>query len=215
MKAPLPKALIEAAVHVAIRKAVNTFAHEEGEALLRRVIRKALSAESGNARHRRDLNRRLTEVECRIGELIDSLTPLNKEFVDRKLMALKTEGEQIRDRLAELDVYRKRLDQVDGLVAQVLAMVREFDAVFAEGSLEEQKELVSLMVEKVDVDPVGLTARAYIRRFPAPSGLDAGKLSFKLVAGVRDEQQKIVFPPVDIVEIPLVLHGRVLVPAAA
>jgi len=36
-----------------------------------------------------------------------------------------------------------------------------------------------------------------------------------MVAGVRDEQQKVVFPPVDIVEIPLVARGRVLVPAAA
>jgi hypothetical protein len=36
-----------------------------------------------------------------------------------------------------------------------------------------------------------------------------------LCAGVRDKQRKIDFPPVDIVEIPLVLHGWVRVPAAA
>jgi hypothetical protein len=52
-----------------------------------------------------------------------------------------------------------------------------------------------------------------IKKFPAPSCLDTGNLV--LVAGVRDEQQKIVFPPVDIVEIPLVAHGRVLIPATA
>jgi len=57
------------------------------------------------------------------------------------------------------------------------------------------------------------TTRAHLRKFPAPSLLDAGNLV--LVAGVGDEQQKIVCPPVDIVEIPLVIHGRVLVPAAA
>lgn len=38
---------------------------------------------------------------------------------------------------------------------------------------------------------------------------------FVLVAGVRDEQQKVVFPPVDVIEIPLVARGRVLVPASA
>jgi len=35
---------------------------------------------------------------------------------------------------------------------------------------------VSLMVERVDVDPVGKTARCYIREFPAPSLLDTGNL---------------------------------------
>jgi hypothetical protein len=49
-------------------------------------------------------------------------------------------------------------------------------------------------------------------KFPVPK-TTPGILD--LVAGVRDEQQKIVFPPVDIVEIPLVARGRVLVPATA
>jgi len=71
------------------------------------------------------------------------------------------------------------------------------------------------MVERIDVDPVGRIARAYIRKFPAPSGLNAGKLSIGFIAGVGDAELQIVFPPVDIVEIPLVIHGRVLVPAAA
>ena len=53
-----------------------------------------------------------------------------------------------------------------------------------------------------------------IRKFPAPSCLDTGNL-LRMVAGVRDEQQKIVFPPVDIIEIPLVARGTVLVPVAA
>jgi hypothetical protein len=37
----------------------------------------------------------------------------------------------------------------------------------------------------------------------------------ELVAGAGAEQQKVVFPPVDIVEIPLVARGTVLVPLAA
>jgi hypothetical protein len=99
-------------------------------------------------------------------------------------------------------------------VGEALEIMRGFKEAFAEGTLEEQKELVSLMVERIDVDPVGRTAHCHIRKFPAPSCLGTGNL-LQVVAGVRDEQQKIVFPPVDIVEIPLVLHGRVLVPAAA
>jgi hypothetical protein len=58
-------------------------------------------------------------------------------------------------------------------------------------------------------------ARCRIKKFPAPSDLDAGKLSFKLVAGARDAKLQIVFPPVEVVEIPLVTRGTVLVPVAA
>jgi len=45
----------------------------------------------------------------------------------------------------------------------------------------------SLMVEKVDVDLVGRIVRCYIRKFPAPSDLDAGKLSFGFLAGAGFE----------------------------
>jgi len=44
----------------------------------------------------------------------------------------------------------------------------------------------SLMVEKVDVDPVGRVARCYIRKFPAPSCLDTGNL-LRMVAGAGFE----------------------------
>jgi len=50
------------------------------------------------------------------------------------------------------------------------------------------------------------------RKSPAPRG--TGDSVF-LVAGVRDKQRKIDFPPVDIIEIPLVARGTVLVPLAA
>jgi hypothetical protein len=66
----------------------------------------------------------------------------------------------------------------------------------------------------VDVDPVRQATCRYIRRFPEPSSLGTGN-PLRLVAGVRDKQQQIVFPPIDIVEIPLVARGKVLVPLAA
>ena len=74
----------------------------------------------------------------------------------------------------------------DAVVEEALKSIREFEEVFEEGTLEENKELVSLMVERVDVDPVGNTARCYIRKFPAPSLLDTGNL-LQVVAGAGFE----------------------------
>jgi hypothetical protein len=105
-----------------------------------------------------------------------SLSPTNREFVDRKLAALKVELDQVKDQLGEVDARAGRKMSPDAVVAEALKSIREFEGVFEEGTLAEKKELVSLMVERVDVDPVGKTARCYIREFPAPSLLDTGNL---------------------------------------
>jgi site-specific DNA recombinase len=176
VKAPLHKETIEAAVQEAIGANVRAFAEEGGSDLLRSVIQKALGPDPAADETRKGLERRAEDIKRRIDELIDSLTPANKEFVDVKLEALKAERDQLRDRLAELDAHRRRVGDLDAMVEDALKSVRQFEEIFAEGTLEEQKELFALMAEKVDVDPVGRIARCYIRKFPAPSCLGTGNL---------------------------------------
>ena len=79
-----------------------------------------------------------------------------------------------------------------------LLALQDSQAVFNEGTPEEKEEFIRLFVE---LDAEKRVAVCRIKKFPAPSCLDAGKLSLKLVAGMRDEQQQIVFPPVDAIEI--------------
>ncbi len=43
------------------------------------------------------------EIDRRIDELVESLTPTNKVFVDPKLAALRMECEDLHDRLGQLD----------------------------------------------------------------------------------------------------------------
>jgi len=186
VKAPLAKDAIEIAVREGIRESVKAFLEEGGDRLLRRMIKKALSLDPSAERHRKEWEQRLAESDRRIDELMNSLTPVNKEFVDRKLKGIAMERGQLRDRLADLDAHRSRAGDLDALVEEALRSIREFDEVFAEGTLEEQKELLALMVERVDVDPVGRTARAYIRKIPAPSLLGAGNL-LQVVAGAGFE----------------------------
>ena len=186
VKAPLPKETIEAAVLEAIGNQVRAFDDDGGNALLRGMIKKALAPDPETEGRRKRSERNMDEIDRRIDELIESLTPTNKEFVDRKLEKLKIERDQLNDQLAEAAVQHSRLSGIDALVDEALEIVRGFKEAFAEGTLEEQKELVSLMVEKVDVDPVGRTARVYMRKFPAPSFLGTGNL-LQVVAGAGFE----------------------------
>ncbi len=159
---------------------------EGGDAILRQVVGKALSLGDGaNDRHL-ELEKRRDEIDRRIDELIENLTATNREFVDRKLAALKDERAKIADVLVNLETRRNRRCNLGHVVEEALQSIREFEEVFDEGTLEEQKELVALMVERVDVDPVGKIARCRIRKFPAPTCVDTGNL-LRVVAGAGFE----------------------------
>ena len=215
-KVPLPKEPIETEVRGLIRERVKTFLTQGGDDVLREALIKGMERKKGDSTEKaRDIKRRLEESENDIDRLLDSLTPTNKEFIDKKLLKLKQERQALEARLGELASRPKSDVTVDSLAEEVIECIQQFDEVFEEGTIQEQKEFVSLFVEKIEVDPKKRRARVHIRQFPAPSSLDTGKLSIDVVAGARDEHQKIAFPPVDVVEIPLIRRGNVLVPVAA
>jgi DNA invertase Pin-like site-specific DNA recombinase len=186
VKAPLAKDLIDNAMLEAIRGRLAAFMDEGGAYVLREVVAMALSAGDGREDKRYELENRRDQIERRFDELVDNLTSTNREFVDRKLAALKVERDQVVDLLANQDARANQRPSLEALVDDALQIIRGLDEAIAEGTLEEKKELVALMVEKVDVDPVGRTARCYIRKFPAPSSLDTGNL-LKMVAGAGFE----------------------------
>jgi hypothetical protein len=76
---------------------------------------------------------------------------------------------------------------IDANVDQIVGCLGDFEAVFSEGTPEEQKEFIRLFVEGIELDVERKKAVCRIKKFPAPSGLDAGKLSFGLVAGAGFE----------------------------
>jgi hypothetical protein len=117
---------------------------------------------------------------------VDSLTPTNKEFVDRKLETLKAERD---DLVAHKEASRKRTAtkvETDTIIHDAIESIRRFDEVFAEGTRQEQKEFINLFVEGIEVDLRERRARLRIKKFPAPNSIDTGNL-LVLVAGAGFE----------------------------
>ncbi|MEE9271213.1 MAG: recombinase family protein [Candidatus Krumholzibacteria bacterium] len=215
-KVPLPKEPIETEVRRLIRERVKTFLTQGGREALLEALIKGMERKTGDsAEQARGIKRRLEESENDIDRLLDSLTPTNKEFVDKKLLRIKQERQALEAQLEQLASRPKSDVTVDSLAEEVIECIQQFDEVFEEGTIQEQKEFVSLFVEKVEVDPKERRARVHIRQFPAPSSLDTGKVSIDVVAGARCEHQKTPFPPVDVVEVAFVRKGSTLVPVAA
>jgi hypothetical protein len=185
-KATIPRELIEDAVLAVIRSTVAGFVDEGGEELLRTVIEKCLESNEDSTAELRRYEKRIGKIDARIGELVESLTPTNKEFVDRKLLALKEERD---DLAAGREAFQKRAAtkvETDLVIQNAIESIRRFDEVFEEGTREEQKEFVSHFVERIEVDSKEGRAKVRIRRFPASSSLDTGNL-LVLVAGAGFE----------------------------
>ncbi len=214
-KAPIPKEAIEEAVVARIRSEVQQFFGAGGHKLLRKVLRQALKLPKTHDQENRNCEREIAKIEADIDRLLDNLSATTKEFIERKVATLKEKRDAIVDRRDQIQSLQAAVVNVDTLADEMLPLIREFDPVFAEGTVEEQKEFIVCFVEGIEVDPKERIARVRIRKFPAPETLDAGKLSFAVVAGARCKHQKIAFPPLDVIEIPLVHRGSVLVPAAA
>jgi predicted nuclease with TOPRIM domain len=124
-------------------------------------------------------------VDNRIDTLLDSLTPVNKEFVDKKLVELKEKKEMLTARLAEMQAMKQEEVDCHALAEQIMATVSRFEDLFPYGTIEEQKEFIELFFDRVELDPDTRVGEVYMKRFPMPVE-DIGK-SFGFVAGARYE----------------------------
>ena len=165
-----------------IKARIEGFLKTGGDKVLKRILADELKASYQDpATKRESLKEQLDEIDRMIDRLIESLTPTNKEFVDRKLVSLKRDRDRLGQELKEQKVVSCRSLDLAAVANEIIASMGTFEEVFQEGSLEERKEFVSFFVEKIELDAKRKTARMFVRRFPVPASLGLGKPSF----GVR------------------------------
>jgi DNA invertase Pin-like site-specific DNA recombinase len=212
----IPAPALENGVMANIEQRVVDFMQGGGEQVLREGL--AIAAKRWLEQHAPDpkaIEERLQAIRADVKRLLASITPVNAKYLDEEIVALQREREALEGQLEQIRVSKATAPDVDRTVDEIVAQMQDFQAVFNEGTPEEKKEFIRLFVEGIELDAEKRVARCRIKKFPAPSDLDAGKLSFGFIAGARVDLQKTVFPPVEVVEIPLVTRGTVLVPVAA
>ena len=188
VRAPIAKEMIEARVRSSIGDRVRRFLDDGGSEVLRAAVtdclKRLLAPPKVDASRIRE---RLEQMDAAVRRLVDSLSPVNKEFVDQRLLELKRERDELERHLKDQSDRPKREVNFDAVVDDILRDIRRFDGVFHHGTIEEQKDFVNLFVERIEVDPREGRARVHIRQFPAPASLVAGNVSFDVVAGVGFE----------------------------
>ncbi|MCK4774483.1 MAG: hypothetical protein KAT30_06845, partial [Candidatus Krumholzibacteria bacterium] len=167
----------------AIEERIHQFMDEGGSTLVRELIGEMLSGNDHVREQARLLDQRLDAIEKEIDRLLDCITPDTKDEIGRRIRKLKEERRGIEEEARRLSAVLQNEIDVDKVAEDVTAQMRDFEEVFAEGTIEEKKGFVALFVERIDVDPRTKVAKLRIRRFPAPELLDTGNASFRVVAG--------------------------------
>ncbi len=164
-----------------IRGHVESFLSADGDKILRRILADGLNVERQRPKvERRVLRKRLDAIDQTIDRLLENLTPINKEFVDKKLIGLKRDRDGVDEELGRLTTLPHDSVDVDALADQIIAGMDKFEEIFQEGTLEEKKEFISLFVERIELDTKENRGKVFLRKFPAPASLGTGKSSFEM-----------------------------------
>ncbi|GJM45561.1 MAG: hypothetical protein DHS20C21_24030 [Gemmatimonadota bacterium] len=180
---------LEAEVLAVIEQHVGKFLAQGGRERLAEKVREVVETEQGgNPREEIPrLRQQMAELEARTDELMDSLTPTNREFVDKKLTAIKHEREDLDRRIGELGAITATEVDQERAVDEAMQAMEEFGEVIREGSIEEQKIFARAFIHEIVVDADELEARVYLRKLPLVSAETSGNSSFKVVAGTGFE----------------------------
>jgi DNA invertase Pin-like site-specific DNA recombinase len=171
----LPKEPIEEWVFAEIGLLLQEYlSGEEGEATLRTMIEQEVAGEGRfDGSELATLRQQRRDVEAQIENLLDNLTPTNREFVDRRI-------EKLRDQLVSLDQQegvlleqQDRERQAAALTEEAMRLARRFTELPQVGTVDEKRMMVRAFLRNIDYDPSTRTGVAYFWEVPSV-GQDGG-----------------------------------------
>jgi hypothetical protein len=140
---------LEGDVLARVRRRVEAILENGGRDNLRSSIVKELHAGQPDTDGEvSGIRTNLREIEGKIDNLLESLTPINKEYVDRKLISLGQEKEALESRLKELESVTRQEVDCDAVADEIMAAVSGFDCLFEHGTIQERKEFVGLCLQR-------------------------------------------------------------------
>ena len=161
---------------------LRSYLSAEGLEVLRRMIRQTLSPPERRGDEAQEVRDRIRQIEAKADELLEMMSPANREFIDRKLVLLKKERQALEGRLAELQAVREEVLDGDEVVREVTAELKQYERALAEGDWVERKAFVRAFVKEILLSPQTGTGVVRIRKFPLPAA-GGGNSSFSVVAG--------------------------------
>ena len=194
-RSTIHKDVIEGFIFEEIGKGLREFLDgEEGQARLRKVLVEMLGPRDDVSEDKREeLLRSKADLETKIYNILDNITPSTREFADKRVNQLKGELMDIESSLMGLENETAHAVNLDALMAVMLEYMKDFDKVVAEGTVEEKRAFLRAFTNRVEIDPDGKVGYAELFTLPrikasSPGcGNDALNSSFQMVAGAGFE----------------------------
>jgi hypothetical protein len=106
------------------------------------------------AEHKRqEIQRKIERIEARIEELLDCITPGNKDIVIEKMVSLRRERSGLQAELENSAALDAQAASSARIVGRLVELAGQFRELWAVATLAEKKEFLSCMIETISIYP--------------------------------------------------------------
>jgi len=154
---PIPQKILEAKVIDAVLDFFKPYLDKGGRKKLAEAVKKQIGSEGKKlvtARQRAQAEQKKNGKI--INNLLDNITPTNREYVDRRLNELKQQMLQLEARLEELDQLSLSQAEIDSIVTDSMQFLSGLEFTLHQGLPQEKLVALRQCIEKIWIDkPAG------------------------------------------------------------
>ena len=167
----LPKEEIEIWVFEQIARIVGSYLDDgAGEELRRMIEQEVAGSDRFDESELAAVRQRRADIEASIENLLDNITPTNRDYVDRRIAKLRDETVELEQQEQALLEQQGRECQAAELVQAALALAPRVDEVARFGTVDEKRTFVRAFLREIEFDPASRTGTAYFYAVPSVSG---------------------------------------------
>jgi DNA invertase Pin-like site-specific DNA recombinase len=163
----VPKEPFEVAVIDAVIRYYERYCNEEGQALLAEVLDDAIECDHERlGEEKRTLRSQLAKMERTIKNLLDNITPVNRELVDARLVELKREQSQLEERLEAVEHRAISHRHVQDAKKELRSFLDGLEAALRHEALDTRQATIRRCIKQVIIDHARREAIIAIRQLP-------------------------------------------------
>jgi hypothetical protein len=164
----IPKDILEEAVIKMVLDFYRPYLEKEGRRKLAEAVKGQIGSEAEDFVTARQ--RALTEqekVNKTISNLLDNITPTNREYIDQRLNELKQQRRELEARLEELDRLSLSQTEIDSIVTDSMQFLSGLEFTLHQGLPQEKLAALRRCIEKTWVNKPAGEIKLAIFRVPA------------------------------------------------
>ena len=101
--------------------------------------------------NRDSLQKQIVQLDGRLNNLMDCITPLNKDIITERMMTIRREKEKLEGQLISASKVIVEVTDSVRTTSRLAELAKDFKGLWKMATFEEKREFLSFMVDSVDV----------------------------------------------------------------